>query len=135
MENDEKFGRALYVLEAIYPASTTTTKISILLLYRRMFSTRNYDFRVALYTIFTILVGWAISEFFTTVFQCMPVRVAWRHSGGTCIDVSAALIDLAAVNTTLNAAVLILPIPLVLRLSMPWQRKVGVCRIFVIGCG
>ena len=130
-----KFGRAAYVLEAIYPVCTATTKISILLLYRRIFSTRNVHFRYAIYTVYTVLIGWAISGFFTTVFQCAPVTAAWNPIVGNCINFSAALTALATINTTINAAVLILPMPMVWSLHLPWQRKAGVSLIFVLGCG
>ncbi|KAI4127061.1 MAG: hypothetical protein LQ347_004750 [Umbilicaria vellea] len=131
-----KMGKALYVLEAIYPACTAATKISILLLYRRVFTTLNPYFRYCLYIISIVLVGWAISGFFTTVFQCTPIHKIWEGGGeGECIDLVPALIALAVINTVVNAAVLILPMPIVWYLNMPRRRKVAICGIFVIGSG
>ena len=133
--NAEKMGKALYVLEAIYPACTTATKVSILLLYRRIFTTVNPYFRYGLYIISTVLIGWAISGFFTTVFQCIPTHSVWDGSKGKCIDLVPALVGLASINTVVNAAVLVLPMPMVWYLNMPRRRKVAVCGIFVIGSG
>lgn len=131
-----KMGKALYVLEAIYPACTAATKISILLLYRRLFTTLNPYFRYCLYTTSMVLVGWAISGFFTTVFQCTPIHRIWEGAGeGECIDLVPALTALAVINTVVNAAVLILPMPMVWYLNMPRRRKVAICGIFVIGSG
>lgn len=131
-----KMGRALYVLEAIYPACTAATKISILLLYRRLFTTLNPWFRYSLYIIFTVLIGWAISGFFSTVFQCTPIHRIWEESReGKCIDLVPALIALAVINTVVNASVLLLPMPIVWYLNMPRRRKVAICGIFVIGSG
>ncbi|MCJ1360347.1 MAG: hypothetical protein MMC33_010352 [Icmadophila ericetorum] len=130
-----RYARSTYVLEAIYPACTTATKFSILLLYRRVFTTHNFHFRIALYIISTVLIGWAIAGFFTTVFQCWPVHVAWDRMGGSCINIAAALIGLAVINTTINASILILPMPMVWALNMPYKQKIGICLIFLIGCG
>ncbi|KAA6412448.1 MAG: hypothetical protein FRX48_03439 [Lasallia pustulata] len=131
-----KMGRALYVLEAIYPACTTATKVSILLLYRRIFTTLNPYFRYCLYIISTVLVGWAISGFFTTVFQCTPIHSFWDGSEDRkCIDEVSALVGLAVINTLVNASVLILPMPILWHLNMPRRRKVAICGIFVIGSG
>lgn len=129
-------GKAVYVLEAIYPACTAATKISILLLYRRVFTTLNPYFRYCLYIISTVLIAWAISGFFTTMFQCTPIHNVWEPSESRkCIDLVPALVGLAVINTVVNASVLILPMPIVWYLNMPRRRKVAVCGIFLIGSG
>ena len=135
LQNAFLYSKSTYVLEALYPACTTATKFSILLLYRRVFTTHNTYFRFALYLISTVLITWAISGFFTTVFQCWPVHVSWDRMGGSCINLVAALTGLAVINTTVNASILILPMPMVWALNMPWKQKVGISLIFVIGCG
>ena len=135
LENASKTIKSVYVLEAIYPACTTTCKISILLLYRRIFTTHNATFKYAMYIISFVLVGWAISGFFTTVFQCAPVHDYWDQTGGRCIDWIPALIALASINTVVNGSILILPMPIVWKLNMPRHRKVAICGIFIIGSG
>jgi hypothetical protein len=126
-------GKALYVLEAIYPFCTGSTKLSILLLYRRIFTTNNPYFKYALYAVGSVLVGWAIAGFFTTIFQCWPVHTIWDHSGDECIDLVPALVGLATINTLLNGAVLILPLPMLWNLRISLQQKIGVCGIFILG--
>lgn len=128
-------GRALYVLEAIFPACTAITKLSILLLYRRIFTMHTRWFRYSFYSILVLLMGWAIAGFFTTTFQCSPVRTAWTHVDGHCIDLKASLTGLAAINTILNSTILILPIPMVWNLQISIHKKVGICAIFALGCG
>lgn len=51
-----------------------------------------------------------------------------------CIDIVPALLGLASLNTLLNAAVLILPMPMVWKLQMPLKQKGAVCGILVLGC-
>ena len=128
-------GRALYVLEAIFPACTALTKASILLLYRRIFTMLDPVFRWSLYIIFVLLFAWANAGFFTTVFQCWPVYVAWTRRGGHCIALQPSLIGLATINTILNLSVLILPVPMIWNLQISLRRKIGLCAIFILGCG
>ncbi|KAG6993948.1 hypothetical protein G7Y79_00049g085080 [Physcia stellaris] len=133
--------KALYVFEDIFPTCTAATKLSILCLYRRIFSTRDRAFAWALYIVAGLQIAWAIAGFFTTVFQCSPVSGLWRVVEGTiaptklrCIKIVPALLGLASVNTLLNAAVLILPMPMVWKLQMPLKQKGAVCGILVLGC-
>ena len=130
-----KLSKTLYVLEAIYPACTAATKISILLLYRRIFGTRNACFNYALYIIFILLVGCAISSFFTTVFQCAPIDYIGDNARESCINLVSALVALGTVNTVLNGAVLILPMPMVWHLQLPLGQKIAICGIFLLGSG
>ncbi|KAL8894990.1 MAG: hypothetical protein Q9207_008344, partial [Kuettlingeria erythrocarpa] len=132
----------LYVFEALFPVTTIATKLSILCLYRRIFSTFNKTFAWALYTVGALQVGWAVSGFFTTVFQCWPVNILWRlegglfsaHPAGHCIDLVASLTGLAVINTVLNTALLVLPMPMVWNLHTSQKHKVALTFIFALGC-
>ena len=135
LQNAFLAGRAVYVLQPIFPACTGSTKLSILLLYRRIFTMHTPWFRWSYRAIVVVLAGWAVGGFFTLIFQCWPIQSAWTHMGGHCIDLKAALTTLASINTALNAAILILPIPMIWNLQISRQKKVGLCAIFAIGGG
>ena len=103
------------------------------MLYQRIFTTHDPYVKFALYTVGSVLVGWAASGFFTTVFQCWRVHAIWDHTGSDCLDLVRALVGLATINTILNGAVLILPIPMLWNLRIPRQQKVAVISVFVLG--
>lgn len=132
----------LYIFEALFPATLIATKLSILYLYKRIFTTLNRPFAWALYTVAALQLGWAISGFFTTVFQCWPVDILWRleggimsgHPAGHCIDLVASLTGLAIINAVLNTAMLILPLPMIWHLQISQKRKAALSAIFVLGC-
>lgn len=126
------FCQSVYALEAIYPACTATTKLSILLLYRRIFTANNVRFRIGLYTIGALLLCWGVSGFFTTVFQCTPIHYLWDQVSGSCISLEPSLVGLAVINTVLNGAVLVLPLPMVWQLNMPTRQKIAVIGIFIL---
>ena len=132
--------KALYVFEDIFPLCTAATKISILCLYKRIFSTRNRTFANTLYVVGALQITWAIAGFFTTVFQCWPIDILWLPAEGImptgkphCINLVHALLGLASLNTLLIAAVLIMPIPMVWSLQLELKQKVAICGIFVLG--
>ncbi|KAI4169678.1 MAG: hypothetical protein LQ343_005500 [Gyalolechia ehrenbergii] len=132
----------LYVFEALFPVTTIATKLSILYLYKRIFTTFDKMFAWALYTVAALQVGWAVSGFFTTVFQCWPIDILWKlkggllsgHPAGHCIDLVAALTGLAIANTVLNTALLVLPMPMVWKLHTSRKHKIGLSVIFALGC-
>ena len=134
----------LYIFEALFPVTTIATKLSILCLYKRIFSTFNKKFAWALYLVGALQVSWAVSGFFTTVFQCWPVNMLWRLDGGLfsgnseaaghCINLIASLIGLAVTNTVLNTALLVLPMPMVWNLHTSQKHKLALTFIFALGC-
>ncbi|KAI4142318.1 MAG: hypothetical protein LQ341_003249, partial [Variospora aurantia] len=133
----------LYIFEALFPVTTIATKLSILYLYKRIFSTFNPIFSWALYIVGALQVGWAVSGFFTTVFQCWPIDILWRLDGGLfsghpaaghCIDLVASLTGLAVINTVLNTALLVLPMPMIWNLHTSRKHKMALTLIFALGC-
>ncbi|KAI9669825.1 MAG: hypothetical protein M1817_004566 [Caeruleum heppii] len=133
LENTTKMLQGVYALEAIYPWCTASCKISILLLYRRIFTKRNRQFMLACYIVAILILGWAVAGFFALLFQCSPINFFWDHKEGKCFDIQAALTALAIINTLLNVAVLILPMPLVWHLNMPRRQRIATCGVFVLG--
>ncbi|KAI4288782.1 MAG: hypothetical protein L6R35_001954 [Caloplaca aegaea] len=133
----------LYISEALFPVTTIATKLSILYLYKRIFSTFNRTFAWALYIIGALQAGWAVSGFFTTVFQCWPIDILWRLDGGLysghpaaghCIDLIAMLTGLAVINTLLNTALLVLPMPMIWNLHTSRKNKMALTLIFALAC-
>lgn len=88
-----------------------------------------------MYVVGALLIAWGISGFFTTVFQCTPVHYLWDRDviTGHCVAMQPSLLGLAAINTILNFAVLVLPIPMIWQLQMRTRQKVAVAGILVLG--
>ena len=132
----------LYIFEAIFPAPTLFTKLGILYLYKRVFTTLNRVFGRALYTIAVLQVIWALSMFFTTVLQCYPVQILWTQGNEVlaglhaqpCINLVAALTGLGISNIILNTAMLVLPIPMIWKLQTSRKHKIALSGVFALGC-
>jgi len=66
----------LWVVGAmLYSATMMFIKLSILLLYRRLFPIDNFMIRWWIVTFFT--VGYSVGGIFASLFQCVPVRSVW----------------------------------------------------------
>ncbi|KAM3069088.1 hypothetical protein ACMFMF_009053 [Clarireedia jacksonii] len=128
----------------VYAASVTSTKISVLLLYRRLFYTTNNDM-MAINRIFTIMY-W-IATFFTCVYPfimwivmavaCRPLNFFWmQYAGATegkCINYLMFFLVFGIVNMVNDVIILIVPIPRILKLHMNKRKKFSVAGIMLLG--
>lgn len=109
------------------------TKISILLLYMRIFEVFVW-FRWVGRTLIGIVTAYMIAAFFAAVFQCTPVQRAWDKSvPGTCISIEKNWYANAGFSIATDAIILLLPIKPVLSLKLPVGEKIAVLGVFVLG--
>ncbi|KAK6615436.1 integral membrane protein pth11-like protein [Botrytis cinerea] len=128
----------------VYAAAVTSTKISILLLYRRLFYTGEGDMLV-INRVFTIMY-WA-ATFFTCIYPiimwivmaaaCRPLNFFWmQYAGATegqCIDYLLFFLVFGIVNMINDVIILIVPIPRILKLRMNKRKKFSVAGIMLLG--
>ena len=61
----------LFVVQFTYLAAVALTKLSVLLFYRRIFTTSK--FKNAVTILYIIIIRWLINFFFGTLFQVLPI--------------------------------------------------------------
>jgi len=129
--------KALMALETIYGANLTFVKISILLMYIRIFPTR--FIRTSTWVITTILLLWWIIVLFFTIFQCSPIAYAWdktivlTNPKAHCLNANEFYIGNAVPNIVTDLAILSLPVHEVWRLHMRTGQKAAVMGMFLLG--
>ncbi|KAF7518898.1 hypothetical protein G7054_g13304 [Neopestalotiopsis clavispora] len=128
----------------VYAASVTMTKVSILLLYRRLFyvgETRKVEDGKP------FVIAFWMATFFTCVYPfimwivmacaCRPLSFYWRqYSGATdgkCIQVLTFYLAFGIVNMINDIFVLVVPIPRITRLQMNKRKKASVAGIMLLG--
>jgi hypothetical protein len=126
--------QSLFILQRGNPPCLLCVKSSILVLYVRLFRTQTFK-RVA-FGVWLFTLGWAISAFFSNVFQCTPVSYFWnKNQPGTCIP--NALITIGMTNGVLSfvgdLAILCLPLPMVWKLQIDKKRKLALIGMFLLG--
>ncbi|KAH8711866.1 hypothetical protein GQ44DRAFT_690083 [Phaeosphaeriaceae sp. PMI808] len=124
-----------YFGEIFYVVALGISKISILFFYLRVFPSKG--FRQVTYTIMAFSWAYTIAFFFATTFQCAPVRQAWTqwdklHSG-RCNNIHLQGWVAAAINISLDIAVMVLPLKHLANLQMSLRKKLMVMAMFSVG--
>ncbi|KAK1565900.1 uncharacterized protein LY79DRAFT_644668 [Colletotrichum navitas] len=127
-----QFLKLLLAFECIYVTAVMLVKVSLLLMYCRIFPSRN--FRIAAITLGGITVAWWIAIVCVCVFQCTPIEKAYMpFLDGTCIDLKASFIGNAIPNILTDVAILCLPVGQVWKLQATLAQRLSLCFMFLLG--
>lgn len=124
----------MWLIAAIaYSACVLFGKLSIMLLYRRLFPTDN--FRLRWWTTLFVTVGYSIGGIFSSLFACTPVSMSWdvTITSGHCINKGAFYVANGILNAVTDLAVLALPIPIIWKLSLGRKQKIILSALFIAG--
>ncbi|KAJ5959536.1 uncharacterized protein N7479_006686 [Penicillium vulpinum] len=116
----------------IYQTSLISTKMSILLQYKRVFSTPRMRLAcwlmigiLAVYGTWTIISAWA---------NCVPLAKFWDPTvPGFCFDKKALWFSNSAIHITTDIAILIYPMPVLKSLHLPKRQKFALMAVFALG--
>lgn len=112
-----------------------STKLAILLLYRRVFLPQRGGFFDWVLRLFMLILG--LFYFATTIvkiWECSPRARIWDKSiPGTCIDIPALLNTSGLFNMVTDVLILLVPVKSVWNLHMTRKRKLGVILVFTVG--
>ncbi|QSZ30912.1 hypothetical protein DSL72_000470 [Monilinia vaccinii-corymbosi] len=133
-ENLVSFIKVYFVTELIRACAMGLIKISILLLYVRIFGPLRY-FRILAYNLGAFTVAFAIIVVFVCAFQCLPVAYQWDRTieGGRCIDSWLFFAVGACFDVLVDLALLILPLPAIWKLQLSILQKLSLIAIFCLG--
>lgn len=110
------------------------TKISILLLYIRLFIQR--WFLITCWTSVGIVVAFTVGTVMSSIFQCTPIEFAFNKTlpgGGHCLSLPAFWYANAAFNILSDLVLIGLPIPIIFKLQLPLKSKIALCGVFAVG--
>lgn len=122
-----------WYVQTFYKITLNVTKISILLLYLRVFIQK--WLRIGCYLILALVITYGlISVFYSSVFQCTPVSKAYHKSiPGHCINVRKTWQANAGFNIASDFMILVLPMPAIYSLQMTIKHKLGLVFLFGLG--
>ncbi|KIW00117.1 uncharacterized protein PV09_08299 [Verruconis gallopava] len=124
-----------FIEEFLYTFLVVFTKISILLLYLRIFTSKQFKWQCGI--LITIVACFGISCIVSTGLYCRPIDYVWLGWDGqhkaTCVDINAQTYSLAGINMTLDIIIFILPIPQLWGLQMHIKKKIAVASMFAVG--
>jgi hypothetical protein len=124
--------KQFFIAQTPYKITVGLNKVAIILLYLRIFISRN--FRAAAFVVLFIVASWTIAAVGATIGQCVPIRGAWdKTADATCINSDVFWVAYAVGNIITDIMVLALPIPSILYLKLNVRDKVLLCGIFLLG--
>ncbi|KAK2018530.1 hypothetical protein LZ32DRAFT_679204 [Colletotrichum eremochloae] len=132
LDQQVQFLKLLLAFECVYVTAVMLVKVSLLLMYCRIFPTNG--FRIAAITLGGITIAWWIAIVCVCVFQCTPIEKAYMpFIEGTCIDLKASFIGNAIPNILTDVAILCLPVRQVWKLQATLAQRLSLCFMFLLG--
>lgn len=128
------FLQVLMATMITYSLTITSVKISLLLLYRRIFNTTLFKKQSLIVGIACIV--WLVVEMSLNIFQCTPFSAAFQPAylfTDRCIDLQAFYWGVTVTNLLLDVVVLLLPMQVVWKLKLPKRQKITLSAIFLSG--
>ncbi|TVY37562.1 Satratoxin biosynthesis SC1 cluster protein [Lachnellula occidentalis] len=122
-----------FTTAVLYFTVVTSIKISILLMYRRVFSVEK--FRLQSFVVGGVVVFWWFIGTLLAIVSCLPINRFWVGSsaGGYCFDFNVFWMGMGATELVIDTVILVLPMGIVWKLWMPLQQKILVAGIFLLG--
>jgi hypothetical protein len=125
--------QVLYPLAIMYPIVAMCAKVSLLVSYLRLNNERWY--RWACYFGLLFVVGSHVGLSLAAALPCQPIAMAWDSTitDGHCIDQPSVYKATAIMGLLSDILLIGIPIPMTVKLQMPWQQKAGLIGLFFIG--
>ncbi|KUI71035.1 hypothetical protein VM1G_07034 [Cytospora mali] len=120
-------------LELFWTLSLSLSKISLLLLYIKVFPVSRLTLVCKITCVCVAL--FAISGVLCTLLICQPIQYNWDLSlpGGHCGNQKAVFGFYGVMNLATDVMVLALPIPSLMKLKLPSYKKVALVTTFSVG--
>lgn len=119
----------------IYSIALCATKLSLMLLIRRVFCSVRYDIPYYItVSLMCLNTAFYICYIIVPAAACSPRQKIWTPElPGKCVDVRKLYLASAIFNLLSDIAMLSVPVLLIWRLQMSVRRKIGTIGIFCTG--
>lgn len=125
--------KTFFASQLLWGVAIPIIKVSILLLYTRIFGVLSY-FRYTAYILGVFSVLWGIMVVFVVSLTCRPLKYTWDKSGeGSCINATVFYIIGSGLNVITDFIVLFLPLHAVWYLQLSIQQKLQLTGVFLLG--
>ncbi|KAH8894880.1 hypothetical protein GQ53DRAFT_744297 [Thozetella sp. PMI_491] len=125
----------LYLSMPIYLSLLGLAKAALVCFYLRLFP--HQRFRRLCYIVLAIVACLTVAWTAISIFECTPIHYNWdgwkEEMTGTCIDRLTLMYVISGVNIGLDAAIMAMPIPLVLKMRSTPRRKFSIIVMFSLG--
>ena len=124
--------QASYAYIVLYRPSIAAVKISVLLLYRRIFPQKR--FRTLLYWYGGFVLVYTTIFATLDIFHCSPVDRAWSTlEKSSCLSMNTIWVIGGSLNAVTDIAALCLPMPLLWHLQVTKEKRLELIGVFLLG--
>ncbi|KAK4203180.1 hypothetical protein QBC40DRAFT_194690, partial [Triangularia verruculosa] len=134
-EADIKYTKIQFSNSVLYFLCTCITKISLLLLFQRIFGISR-SFRFAIYGAEAVVVAFWISATVADCLNCIPLEWTWRNGHADpryCINFNTFWLGTGIAEALIDVGILSLPVTMVSRLKLDRSKKWSVAGLFLLG--
>ena len=133
--NDFDILQLYAMIDIVYSLAVFLVKLSILLLYRRLFSVYRTLHRLIIlgYVVVTFVMVSTIANSIARLQVCGDVRKSLTEPFCSGVNVNISVLTSASLNTLTDFCVLAIPIKRVVNMKVARARKLGLLFIFVSG--
>lgn len=132
---DVYFTKLNFIATVLYFTVAATTKLSILLLYRRLFWINESFRRQVLFLIVLVVCFW-IGTTVADLLSCIPLEWSWKNSHQDpryCFNYNIFWLISGIVEAVIDVLIIVLPIRVVLGLQLDNGKKIAVVAVFLFG--
>ncbi|KAK1998010.1 ATP synthase F0 [Colletotrichum falcatum] len=130
-----KYTRINFAGRPFYQLGISFFKIALLISYLRLLKgTDQRRYRQMVWLTIAVVFLSHLACTFSLIFACTPVDKSWNPlKDGTCLPPGPSFTAYAVVTIVSDVIVAVLPIPVLWRLNVRMEKKVGLIAIFLLG--
>lgn len=127
--------QCVYYLRLAYATGLGLVKCSILIALFRSLAASSKAARHAILVIMAVCISWSLGATLISLLNCRPLSYNWnlQHSEGHCINRNAAFMAVSIIDVVTNAAILILPLPRIIRTKITRPEKLVMISLLILG--
>ncbi|KAI1207294.1 uncharacterized protein F4807DRAFT_435204 [Annulohypoxylon truncatum] len=132
---DAQYTKLSYITLVIYFSLTSTTKLSVLFMYHRLFSVSE-SFRRQTILLGVLVIGFWIGCTVANLLDCVPMKYTWINSLADpryCFNYNIYWFASGICEAFIDLWIILLPIRVVLSLQLNRKQKVAVVFVFMLG--
>ncbi|KAF2178728.1 hypothetical protein K469DRAFT_675252 [Zopfia rhizophila CBS 207.26] len=123
--------KAFWASLIVYYLSLGLTKTSIILQYRRVFTTKK--FHIFCWLVLSAVVAYTVWTIFGSIFACLPVQAFWTREPANCINQFAMWFTNAGINILTDFVIIVLPMPVIRSLHLARRQRQALMCVFAVG--
>ncbi|RAL14836.1 uncharacterized protein BO97DRAFT_476262 [Aspergillus homomorphus CBS 101889] len=127
--------KCIYYIRLAYTIGLGLVKCSLLQALQKVFITPTTYSRAAVWITMAICAFWSLSGFLLAFLACHPFEYNWTPhlSVGHCVNLNHVLSGLGIVDAATSFAIVILPVPMLLKTSLTRSQRLATAGVYVIG--